>query len=77
MLKTAQPTEAVRFADVDFDSAISEGAFWLILPKDKSQREGTVRLISLANMTTIIERDEDRPVFRHQIEFVVNEKPVS
>lgn len=73
-LKFAQPGQAVRFAKVDFDTAISTGAFYLVLPKENGQRDGTVRLLSIADMKTILVRDEDRMVHRHAIALEISEK---
>ncbi|HMO78960.1 MAG TPA: hypothetical protein PJ997_02325 [Candidatus Paceibacterota bacterium] len=72
-LGLAQAGEAIRFVHTPFDDAVSESAFWLVLPKDKSQREGTVRLISVADIQTIIERDDTWPVYRHPIEIEIDE----
>jgi hypothetical protein len=63
-LKDAKPGDLVRWSNINFDEAVLEGAFWIVV-KDESFKDGRTRLLSAKDFTTHKVSDGDHEVVIH------------
>ena len=68
-LSSLKPGDTFRFAEIPFETAISEEAIYRVT-SDPSAKDGRVAVISLDCKSTL-QRDGDRLIFPHDIEIII------
>lgn len=69
-LSSLKPGDAFHFAEISFESAVTEDALYRVI-SDPSVKDGRVAMLSL-DCKSILHRDGDRLVFPHNIEIIVS-----